>query len=322
MQAQERNEINNRRLKEALADAALSTLREGEDYDTLAGLSLEYGYLFEIDDHGLEALFKIVTDRGSFYFAAQKQSILRLDFSEDLFRSTTESFLTRHGQEQSTNNEALDRKARSIEILKKQGIPYTDGLPVIESAGEARIRSAEEIAERAVCCLVTIQHAFDVINNNDVEGSRDWAQGMLKNWGLADKLTDNEQQVFDRTLESGKLSAFPWKYEAYWVLVWALGYVDTLGMPVNVCDCDKAIKIVSDKKSFDAFLSGAKPRNADEILDEADLIFRIHWAVVEARIHGQEPPAQLDSSVVLERHMALNWLIGYDDDWDNVSVST
>lgn len=95
-QPAERNEIANMKLKEILANTALGTLTEGEDYNQLAFTECEFGYLFDIDDHGLEALYKITTDKGVFYFAAQKASVMRLNFNEELFKSTTETFLSLH----------------------------------------------------------------------------------------------------------------------------------------------------------------------------------------------------------------------------------
>ena len=92
----EKNEINNKVLKERLANAALQMLTEGEDYDQLAYTMCEFGYLFEIDGHGLEALFKIKTDKDTFYFAAQKNSLLKLDLNEELFKGTTDTFLSLH----------------------------------------------------------------------------------------------------------------------------------------------------------------------------------------------------------------------------------
>lgn len=66
-----------------------------------------------------------------------------------------------------------------------------------------------------------------------------------------------------------------------------------------------------------------KLRSSHEILDEADLILRMHWAIVDARINNREVPGGLDGGVVYERHYALNWLIGYfDQPWDEVSTDT
>lgn len=92
----ERNEINNKELKETLANAALQFLKQDEDYINLFGLKVEFGYLFDINEHGLEALFKVITDKETFYFAAQKKSVIRLDFNEDLFNITVDKFLELH----------------------------------------------------------------------------------------------------------------------------------------------------------------------------------------------------------------------------------
>lgn len=92
----ETNEINNRELKTNLANTALQMLVAGEDYDQLANTACEFGYIFQIEGHGLEALFKITTDKRICYFAAQKGSLMRLNFNDALFASTTEQFLNLH----------------------------------------------------------------------------------------------------------------------------------------------------------------------------------------------------------------------------------
>ena len=59
----ESNEIMNKELKERIADTALSILQEGIDFEDLAYTKVEFGYLFDIDGHGIESLFKIITDK-------------------------------------------------------------------------------------------------------------------------------------------------------------------------------------------------------------------------------------------------------------------
>ncbi len=74
---------------------------------------------------------------------------------------------------------------------------------------------------------------------------------------------------------------------------------------------------------WDGFLKNASLRAQGEILDAADLVCRYHWAIVNARVNDREPPSGLDSSVVIERHHALNWLMGYmNQEWDDVSTDT
>src|SRR5262245_20293658 len=55
--------------------------------------------------------------------------------------------------------EAFDRKTRSIARLKAEGVPTIDWLPVIETVAEARLRSSNEIARRALALVVVANKA-------------------------------------------------------------------------------------------------------------------------------------------------------------------
>jgi hypothetical protein len=116
-------------------------------------------------------------------------------------------------------------------------------------------------------------------------------------------------------------SQFSWRYEAAWVMLWALGYVNELDKPSAQCDVPAAGRIVM-KRSHAQFLAESKPRPVSEILEHADRIYRYRWALVDARLSGTQVTG-LDADVALERHQALNWLIGYNGaDWDDVTTDT
>jgi Domain of unknown function (DUF4272) len=115
---------------------------------------------------------------------------------------------------------------------------------------------------------------------------------------------------------------FSWRYEAYWLMLWSLGYVDTLKRPDSICDVPKAVSFLRENGRKE-FIKKAKLRSQKEILDAADLIYRYHWATDDARINSKVAPAGLDAGVVMERHYALNWLIGYmGQEWDDISTDT
>ena len=92
----ERNEIENKKLKDNIANTALSLLSEDMDYKNLEYTKVEFGYLFDIDGHGIEALFKVITDKTIKYFAVQGTKMIMLDFSEELFQTTVDGFLNLH----------------------------------------------------------------------------------------------------------------------------------------------------------------------------------------------------------------------------------
>lgn len=91
-QPKEKNEIDNKNLKENIANAALAQLCQGEDYESLAYTKVEFGYLFDIENHGIEALFKVITDKATFYFAVQGTKLLRLTLNEALFQAYVDGF--------------------------------------------------------------------------------------------------------------------------------------------------------------------------------------------------------------------------------------
>lgn len=87
------NRIHDTALKERIADYAVNSLQKDLDYTELANTIVQFGYLYEFENHGLEALFKVVTDRTSAYFAVQGEKMMRLNLTEAVFDAYVDSFL-------------------------------------------------------------------------------------------------------------------------------------------------------------------------------------------------------------------------------------
>ena len=212
-------------------------------------------------------------------------------------------------------DEAQARKVRSIGILKKEGVPFIEHLPVVETEAEAKRRTTEEVARRAIAlCMVAAKG--EGLENEEIEK-------LVKKYEIADAFSPNERKFIDNPKPSKhERIQFAWRYECYWVMLWSLGFIDELPRPDKICDVPKAVSFLRNLGQ-QGFLKKAKLRPAREILDATDLIYRYHWATTEARIKNQPPPAGLDPGVVQERHYALNWLVGYSDqDWDDVTTDT
>jgi hypothetical protein len=111
---------------------------------------------------------------------------------------------------------------------------------------------------------------------------------LVGRYGLAQNLTPKEA-VFIRSAAptQSERSQFSWRYEAAWVLLWAPNYLEELGKPYTICDVPKAVTIMRDRTD-EQFVADAKLRSLEQLLDEADLIYRYDWAVVDARLN-QEP---------------------------------
>ena len=213
------------------------------------------------------------------------------------------------------SKEALERKERSVKRLQQEGVPTIAHLPVIEDSTEARSRTKEEIAHRAIAVCITAVKGEGLDQAN--------VDRLVKKFG-AEKFFSPKEAAFVKDPKPSKQDRiqFSWRYECLWVMLWSLGYVDQLDRPAGVCDVPKAVSFLRDRDTAQ-FIKDAKLRPLSEILDQADLIYRYHWAVVESRVKKREAPGKLDGGVVQERHYVLNWLIGYmGQEWDEISTDT
>ena len=194
-------------------------------------------------------------------------------------------------------------------------VPIFQHLPVIEDSRSAQKRTKEAIAHRAIAlCLVALKG----------EGlDQPTVQQLVTQYDAQEYFTPAEKKfIADSSPTQHDSIQFAWQYEDYWVMLWALGYVATLDYPDKICDVPKAVNFLRGHSTAE-FIAKAKLRDLSEILDEADLIYRLDWATVTARLKNQAAPSGLVAGVVLERHRALNWLIGYmKQEWDDVSTDT
>lgn len=205
------------------------------------------------------------------------------------------------------------RKQRSIARLEAEHVPYLPQLPWIEPASRINLRSKDEAARRAFCLFAVAAHALG--------WEADALQG-LKDYGVEADLTPAERAYLARPTQDGRMH-MSWAIEACMPLLWYLDYYPDLPRPDAQVKAARMIDMVQSLGPR-GFLQAAGQRDVAEVLDEADLIYRYHWATRDAELAHRPAPSGLDPDVVLERHRALNWLIGYDDraDWDDVPADT
>ena len=211
--------------------------------------------------------------------------------------------------------EALTRKKRSLTVLKAQSIPFSATLPVIDDSTEAKRRTTREVAERAIA-LLAVSLKAEKTPSTQVEK-------LIEKFGVIGALSPKERVFIDdpSPSEHDRLQ-FSWRYESFGTMMWALGFVDKVPPSNAPFDVTKMISLLCDIKA-QGFYAKAKLRAQSEILDQDDLIYRYHWALVEAQIKKRKAPSQLNPDVVLERHQSLNWLVGYmNQSWDDVTTDT
>ena len=205
------------------------------------------------------------------------------------------------------------RKSWAEGIVQKHGIRINPHLPVIESEAEARPRTLQQVAERLLALT------FIALKGEGLEQDR--LMTIITERNGMPLFTPKERAfITDPDADEHTRIQFAWRYEAAWTLFWALKFTDgPLALPNAICDVPLLVSTVRD--TTDLAIHGLQTTN--NLLNEADLIYRYHWAVRQAQIDGDPVPAGLEPGVVMERHYALNWLIGYDNaDWDDVSTNT
>lgn len=210
------------------------------------------------------------------------------------------------------------RKLASETLLHKRGIRINLQLPEIECNEEVQLRSTEELFRR----LVALWAVAGAAEARDPKYFCEYiVHHQMQSW------LSNQEHVFlfndARTDE--QCAQFAKKREALFFLAWCAGLEKNVEIPSGES------KIKSIKSLFPQHMdapsnlqSAIRMRSKNTVMDWADLLYRLHWAVRHARLIGKPAPANLHADAVQEWHLAVNWLIRYDDEdnWDCVGIDT
>ncbi|UTC66113.1 MULTISPECIES: DUF4272 domain-containing protein [unclassified Treponema] len=214
------------------------------------------------------------------------------------------------------------RREKSNAKIKGMGIACFEALPRLPSSKEVKLKSLDKICERAIASLLSIQLAEDICNEQDYEESKELFSILLEKYGVQNLLLEKEKRLFDGTYTEQDAVDVGWTYEAYWALLWALGLVEDISYPNDICDVQKAITTVGDRETKKEFKALCKLRDIEEILDMLDLHYRYHWATEEKRLNPKTEIKDLNPEVLMERRRGLEWLISDEEDWYEISMDT
>lgn len=186
---------------------------------------------------------------------------------------------------------------------------------MIETVAEVRRRNKDEVVSRAL--------ALTSVAEKGATRDHHLALQMLKHFDIAASLTPKERAFLNEPKPAERdCIQFSWRYEGFGILLWALSFLPRFDKPTVPFQAPELGRILINLGPKE-FRRKASLRSMVQILDEADLIYRYHWAVTDARINGRPSPGQLNRSVVYERHYTLNWLIRYmNQEWDDISTDT
>ena len=210
------------------------------------------------------------------------------------------------------------RKAASEALLRDYAIPINPTLPMIDDDESVTLRTEEELWGRLVALWGVVGAAM--LRKNDFFKeyfSVDGRRALLS--------SDEAAFLFNDAPPEEDVIRFSWRLEALMFLAWCAGLVDDPGLPCKPSTAEAILPLYPHDLGDAAMLREAmRLRSKEEILDKADVLYRLHWAVRDAQLNRREPPPGLNPGMVLEWHHAANWMRRYDgeDDWDAVSTDT
>lgn len=203
-----------------------------------------------------------------------------------------------------------------MQRLRAEGVPFNESLPWTEDENETRFRTPDEVVDRAIALMA--------VAGKGEKATPELVSRFIEDFHVRPKLTPVERSFMENSAPAERdFAQFSWRYEALRVLLWSVGLVGELPRPEGLVDPAILGRIVLGGTEA-GLRKQARLRPGSELLDFSDLLYCYHWAVREARLRGDDPPAGLHPGVVLEWDHASRWLIGYDDQeqWDDISCDT
>ena len=315
----EHNEINNNSVRYKLIKCALRTLKQGVDYDNIENISFGFGYLYVIDGNGYNALFKIETDKKTFYYAAQKDKIMRLSFNEEAFNDTVKKVLDLHANSVPEKVDVQeDRKRVNNEYIKKLNVSINNELNIPIDENKCELKSLDDICKKVIASILIIQVACDIRRNN-YDGSLKFFMPIFEKFGVLDYFNEKEKRIFDGTYTKDDLVDLDWEYETIWSILYALSLVDDIKDASILCNYQFMIDLLKGI-TYDEFKEKCKLRDKKDILDIYDLYYRYNWACKENKKDSNISIGKLIPDNVRERTRGLEWLLSSEKDWYKLDI--
>ncbi|CAA6806573.1 MAG: Unknown protein [uncultured Aureispira sp.] len=205
------------------------------------------------------------------------------------------------------------RKAKSEAVLEKHQVKINAKLPCTADLAQLDLRDQDAILDR-IYALSVITAKAEGITISELEAI------------IADKeitaFSPYESHVLSNDVTAEELSVLTWRYESLFLLCWVINKIDVLPYPSEMCAVETFVPSILEQSRAE-FSATITLRTKEEIADALDLIYRMNWACVDARIKREATSGKLHPGIVYERHYTLNWLTNHRQQaWDDVTTDT
>lgn len=209
------------------------------------------------------------------------------------------------------------RKEASELQLHKRGIRINVQLHVIEADEEVRLRTPAEVEARLIALWAVSQSA--------ISGERKAMHAYLQAQNLLTLLSTQEiafltQETVSETMQQSCRE----RLHAFHFLAWCAGLLDKIDLSTKPIATEKILQHFTLSDQATPLTAPLKLRRKTDIMNWADLLYRLHWAVRHATLNDKPSPGNINAAMVREWHQTVNWICNYDDEnnWDLVSTET
>lgn len=199
-------------------------------------------------------------------------------------------------------------RRRSVERLTRNSVAAPLHLPFLD---EFELRSEDEAVDRLASVHLCSAVAYGFARKKALA----WADQE----GLRADLENEETSFLMGSTEDVR---FRYQIEALFGLCWAVGLERSFSWEEAVDDgFVRRLPNLKTKEPLTHFRTRAQLRTANEIAQEADYGYCLHWTIRDAASRDAQQGSSIEEYVVGERRRALEWLMGRDA-WYDISLDT
>ncbi len=231
------------------------------------------------------------------------------------------------------SKEALERRRKNIAKLRRSQIYTPSSLPVTELSRESQRRTKHQICGRAAALLAVSLYSECLLGEGMAPSEAGtFIRDIVRRFGAEKFFSPSEKAYLkDRCPDEITQIRFSWQYENLYVMEWALGLFERLKWPETICDIEECVTKIKKFQSLEEMEKQTRLRPERELLDAADLYYRLHWACRDAEINGYPAPGKILSEAAAERRRGLFWVsrcresegeTPAGDEWDQTDLIT
>ena len=217
----------------------------------------------------------------------------------------------------------IERKARTIDIMRQNGLPYNENMEVSISEKNAVIRKKWDIIRKMVAIVMTRLAAETYLEKKE-NGQKELkiiTDIFEERYQFKQVLSEREKNYLENPSDNKELNLeFYFMLEAAKMLLWVLSIIDIEFEDFNTF-CDVSMLIDGLKhENLKSFARKCEIRSKNKILDMLDYAYRLNWANVEIKLQGYD--RIVNESIMYFSRLALEWAVQDGKNMEEIEIHT